>query len=99
MIASSVIILPGVLNSRVTWTYIRHRMPAVGPGRYALRIGRLRQLPIPLPRSREDAKTCERIALLAKYIMATGHQARVRRRWCEEINRRVLALLGVQSSE
>jgi hypothetical protein len=88
--------LLGVLNSRVIWTYMRHRMPAVGPKRYALRIAELRKLPIPMPRSSEDARTCERIAQLAKYLMSRDHQARVRGRWRKEINRRVLALLGVK---
>lgn len=87
--------LLGVLNSRVVWTYIRHRMPVVGPGRFALRIGGLRRLPVPLPRSREDAKACERIARLARYLMSTDHQGRVRgQRWRREINNRVLALFG-----
>jgi len=88
--------LLGVLNSRAIWTYIRHRMPVVGPKRYALRIGQLRKLPIPLPRSPEDAKNCERIAQLARYLMSADCQAGKRRRRYEEINRRVLALLGAK---
>ena len=90
--------LLGVLNSRVIWTYIRHRMTVVGPKRYALRIGQLRKLPIPLPRSHKDAINCKRIAQLAKYLMSTDGQAGIRRRWRNEINRRVLALIGAKCS-
>ncbi len=90
--------LLGALNSRAIWTFIRHRMPAVGAGRHALRTGQLKKLPIPLPKSPEEAKQCRRIARLARYLMLENREARVRWCWRKEINTRVLALLRLDSS-
>jgi hypothetical protein len=61
--------LLAVLNSKVFWTWAKHRMPTLGSGWYSYRVSVLRKFPIPVPLHGQSNPLLEDIANLAARLL------------------------------
>jgi len=61
--------LLAVLNSKVFWTWAKHRMPTLGSGWYSYRVSILRQFPIPTPPHSHDNPVFDEVANLAAKLL------------------------------
>ena len=87
--------LLAVLNSKVFWTWAKHRMPTLGSGWYSYRVSVLRKFPIPVPLHGQSNPLLEDIANLAARLLNEKLNRTGRTNALYSIDNKVCELYGI----
>ena len=96
-LAANLNALLGVLNSRVFAQFLRLTSPTMGISRYALRLHRFKQFPLPSGLLEPARGLCENVVAISKQLLATPADPALQQEFFAHLDQSVDRLYGLSS--